>query len=136
MPKLVYVVDDEKCIADTLAIILRQSGFEVRAFYGAKSALDEIEARCPELIISDVVMPGMSGVEMAVLVKARHPDCKILLFSGNAATVDMLATARQQGYDFELLAKPVHPADLLAKLGSVTTGSRTECSEPRERNVS
>ncbi len=112
----VLVVDDEHVIADTLVVILRQSGYEATAFYNAQSALERIEAGCPELVISDVVMPGMSGVEMAVLIKERYPDCKVLLFSGNAAMVDMLASARQQGHDFELMAKPVHPSDLLAKI--------------------
>lgn len=126
MPKKVFVVDDEQCIADTLVVILRQSGYEATAFYNAKSALEGIEAGCPELVISDVVMPGMSGVDMAVLIKERHPDCKVLLFSGNAAMVDMLASAQRQGHDFELLTKPVHPADLLAKIAcdGKTSGKR------------
>ena len=102
------------------------SGYEARAFYNAQSALGGIEADCPELVISDVVMPGMSGVDMAVLIKERHPECKVLLFSGNAAMVDMLASARRQGHDFELLTKPVHPADLLAKIAGdgKTSGKR------------
>jgi DNA-binding NtrC family response regulator len=121
MPKRVFVVDDEPCIADTLAVILRQSGYEATAFYNAQSALEGVAAGCPELIISDVVMPGMSGVDMAVLIKEHHPDCKVLLFSGNAAMADMLASARQQGHDFELLTKPVHPADLLARVERLAT---------------
>ena len=44
------------------------------------------------------------------------PDCKVLLFSGQAETCDLLKEARIRGYDFEILAKPVHPADLLARL--------------------
>jgi hypothetical protein len=44
------------------------------------------------------------------------PSCKILLFSGQAATADLLEKARMEGHEFEILAKPVHPTDLLAKL--------------------
>jgi DNA-binding NtrC family response regulator len=97
------------------------------AFYNAESALEGVEAGCPELVISDVMMPGMNGVDMAVVVKERHPDCKVLLFSGNAAMVDMLTSARRQGHDFELLSKPVHPADLLAKIAcdGMTSGTRS-----------
>jgi DNA-binding NtrC family response regulator len=119
MAKRIFVVDDEKCIADTLVVILIQSGYEAIAFYNAQSALKEVESCCPELVISDVVMPGMSGVEMVVLIRERHPACKILLFSGNAATADILETVRRQGHDFELLAKPIHPTDLLARLESM-----------------
>jgi DNA-binding response OmpR family regulator len=106
----------KECIADTLAVILGNCGYEARAFHNAQSALDAIDSCNPELVISDVVMPGMSGVEMAVLIRERHPDCKILLFSGQAATLDLLKGVRKQGHKFELLAKPVHPIDLLARL--------------------
>ncbi len=116
MGRRIFVVDDERCIADTLVVILRQSGYEASAFYNAQSALEGVEFCCPELIISDVVMPGMTGVEMAVLIKERYPACKILLFSGNAATADILEGVRERGYEFELLTKPIHPADLLAKV--------------------
>jgi len=119
MVKRIFVVDDEQCIADTLVVILRQSGYEARAFYHAQSALEQIESGCPDLVISDVVMPGMSGTEMAVLIRERHPACKILLFSGNATTQDILEGVRLRGHDFELLAKPVYPTDLLATVASL-----------------
>lgn len=119
MSRRVFVVDDERCIADTLVAILRSSGYEALAFYDAQSALAECERCVPELVISDVVMPGMTGVEMAVFITERHPACKILLFSGQAATVDILEGARRQGYNFELLLKPVHPTELLAKVEGV-----------------
>ena len=123
MAKRIFVVDDEKCIADSLVTILRNSGYEATAFYNAHSALEQVEPLYPELVISDVVMPGMSGVEMAVLIRERHPVCKILLFSGQAATTDLLEGVRSRGYDFELLAKPVHPTELLARAANVGDNS-------------
>jgi DNA-binding NtrC family response regulator len=61
-------------------------------------------------------MPEMTGIELAVHFRKVQPQCEVLLFSGVAGVWDMLASARAEGYDFELLTKPVHPADLLAKL--------------------
>ncbi len=100
-------------------MILRHSGYDASSFYNAESALAEIESACPELVISDVMMPGMNGVDMAVLIRERHPECKVLLFSGQASTLNILDMVGRRGYDFELLAKPIHPTDLLARVASV-----------------
>lgn len=116
MSKRVFVVDDEKLIADTLVAILQNQGFEATAFYHAESALQACGLSRPDMIITDVVMPGMGGIELAIQVQDDFPDCRILLFSGQACTLDMLEVARLKGYDFELLNKPVHPSDLLARL--------------------
>jgi CheY-like chemotaxis protein len=114
--KRVLVVDDEQCIADTLAAILQNSGYQATAVYDAQSAMEACRVHAPELVISDVVMPGTGGVELAIFLRKTYPDCRILLFSGQAATADILERARRQGYKFDLLAKPVHPKDLLARI--------------------
>jgi len=61
-------------------------------------------------------MPDMNGIDAAIQIRGFLPGCKILLFSGQAATADLLENARQRGHEFEILAKPVHPQDLLEKL--------------------
>ncbi len=114
----VLVVDDECVIADTLTAIFRRAGYEATACYDGISALSQCESYRPDLVITDVVMPGMNGVEMAIQVKQRYPACKVLLFSGQAATTNILEEAGRSGYDFELLSKPIHPADLLAKIAA------------------
>jgi CheY-like chemotaxis protein len=112
----VLVVDDERVIADTLAIILNKAGFDASAVYTGTGAVERARSDRPDLIISDVIMPDMNGIEAAINIRAFLPGCKILLFSGQAATADLLESARAKGHDFEILAKPVHPQDLLAKL--------------------
>lgn len=114
----VLVADDEQVIANTLAIILNQAGFEAKAVYSGENALEVIDDFQPNMLISDVIMTGMTGIEAAIQVRAKLPACKILLFSGQAATADLLEKARAHGHEFEILAKPVHPTDLLAKLRS------------------
>jgi len=112
----VYVVDDEPVIASTLAAILNASGFRATAFTSAEDAIKAAECDGPSLLISDVMMPGMNGVDLAIRLKSLCPDCKVLLFSGQAATNDLLDSANRQGHAFELLTKPVHPKDLLAAI--------------------
>ncbi len=112
----VLVVDDEQVIADTLARILDLNGYEASAVYSGTAAVESARALQPDLVISDVIMQDMNGIEAAINIRGFLPGCKILLFSGQAATADLLENARAQGHEFEILAKPVHPADLLAKI--------------------
>ena len=114
----VLVADDEQVIANTLAIILNQAGFEAKAVYSGEKAIEALDVFEPDMLISDVIMTGLTGIEAAIITRQRRPKCKILLFSGQAATADLLEKARSEGHEFEILAKPVHPTDLLAKLRS------------------
>jgi len=112
----VLVADDERVIADTLAMILNQNGFQTRVAYTGEKALELASDFEPEMLISDVIMAGLNGIDAAIKIREILPSIKILLFSGQAATADLLEKARAQGYEFEILAKPVHPQDLLARL--------------------
>jgi DNA-binding response OmpR family regulator len=112
----VFVVDDEDVIAQTLAIILRHSGFDASSFTNPLQALAAARDECPDLVISDVMMPEMSGVDLAIALQRLCPGCKILLFSGQSSTQDLLGTARSNGHHFQLLSKPIHPTDLLAAI--------------------
>lgn len=112
----VLVVDDERTVADSIAEILSLNGFETRVAYDGRQAIREVLEDCPDAIISDVVMPRVNGIEAAKAIQEMCPDARILLFSGQAATSDLLKTAEQQGYSFELLPKPLHPDVLLSKL--------------------
>jgi CheY-like chemotaxis protein len=112
----VLVADDERVIADTLAMILNQSGFEAHAVYSGEMALEEAPVFRPNMLISDVIMADLNGIDAAIRIREVLPEIKILLFSGQAATADLLEKARAHGYEFEILAKPVHPQDLLSRL--------------------
>jgi DNA-binding NtrC family response regulator len=113
----VFVVDDEDVIAFSLAMVLRvQGGFHARSFDKPADALNAAITDPPDVLLSDVVMPGMTGIELAVKMRTLCPDCKILLISGQASTADMLESARLSGHNFELLSKPVHPVELWANI--------------------
>ena len=116
----VLVVDDEKLIADTITTILNQSGFEAASAYGGKAAIEKARDWNPDVLLCDVVMPGMNGIEAAIEVCALLPDCKVLLFSGQADILDLLKEAHARGRDFELLRKPLHPSELLERLRTIS----------------
>ena len=130
---VVLIVDDEKVIADTLSIILSKSGFATLTAYDGSNALKLARNQTPDLLISDVMMPGMTGIELAITVKQTIPGCRILLFSGQAATVDLLEKARHDGHDFTTLTKPVHPTDMLKRI-SECLGTKTN-SQPFSNHI-
>jgi DNA-binding response OmpR family regulator len=111
----IFVVDDEDVIASTLACILNFAGFDAAWFTNPFLALDTASSQPPDMLISDVVMPGLNGVELALQVRAQLPNCKVLLFSGQTGT-PLLDRVMAGGHGFELLAKPVHPALMLEKV--------------------
>jgi CheY-like chemotaxis protein len=115
----ILVVDDEPVIADTLSTILSRSGYCTRPAYDGRSALEIARVLRPALVISDVVMPGMTGIELALALEALLPKCKILLFSGQAATVDLLLQAREMEHNFAILNKPIHPSDMLRRVSQM-----------------
>ena len=112
----VLVVDDERLIADTMAEILKRSGFHAQCAYDGQSALALAIQLNPDYVLTDVVMPKMNGVQLAIAVRKALPETEILLLSGQAGVTEILERGRKEGYSFELIAKPVHPEKLLQRL--------------------
>lgn len=114
-----FVVDDEDVIASTLELILLSRGFSVRSFVDPTDAAEAARTIKPNFLLTDVMMPKLNGIELAIKVKAINPDCCVLLFSGQASTSDLLARASEEGHCFDVLAKPVHPLELLEKIAEL-----------------
>jgi DNA-binding response OmpR family regulator len=112
----VLIADDEKLIADTLALILNQGGFEARAVYTCQKALEIALSFQPDVLISDVLMADSNGVDAAIEMRALLPDVRVFLLSGQTATGEMIAQSKAGDLGFEVLVKPVHPQDLIRKL--------------------
>jgi DNA-binding NtrC family response regulator len=97
-------------------MILCHRGFDATPFTEPLEALRAARSKAPDLLISDVVMPLLSGIELATQVQGQCPNCKVLLFSGQSSTVNLTGTPRANGPNFQVLQKPVHPNDLLKKI--------------------
>jgi len=112
----VLVVDDEHLITDTVCAILKENGFDATGVYNGSDAISAARKQRPDIVLSDVLMPRMSGVELGIQLRREFPDIKIFLFSGQAATKAMIHRAEEEGHYFELLPKPIHPDELITKL--------------------
>jgi CheY-like chemotaxis protein len=79
-------------------------------------ALQAAAAKAPDVLISDVVMPQFSGIELAVRIREFAPQCKVMLLSGQALTASLLENSQAGSNDFEILLKPMHPRELVSRL--------------------
>lgn len=112
----VLVVDDQRLIADTISEILEGAGFQVMVAYDGWTALEAARRFHPDYLLSDVLMPRMNGVELAIAIRKMLPAAKVLLFSGQAGISNALLEGQKQGFEFELIAKPIHPLKLIERL--------------------
>ena|SRR5579862_683459 len=123
----VLVVDNVQTIADTLAQILRNSGFEAFVPYNGESAIATAIDVKPDLLISDVFMEEVNGVEAAVRIRSFIPKCKVILYSGQPDLASILHRGRLEEYSFEILHKRIAPHHLLARI-MVLAGMADSCS--------
>ena len=111
---LVLLVDDEPLLRETLVEILSGEGFQAVSAGDSAAAMRLFEEMNPHLVICDVVMPGTSGIDTAKQLRQRSAAVPIILFSGQAAATDLIASAQSEGYNFEVLAKPIKPETLIS----------------------
>lgn len=114
----VLVVDDQKDLADTLAAMLSANGCTAKAVYSGADAVTAARTMRPHLLLTDIAMPGLNGLDTAIRIRRFLPTCKVLLISGNAKSVELWQSTRRKGFHFDLLMKPVAPEEMLAKLNS------------------
>jgi DNA-binding NtrC family response regulator len=109
----VLIVDDERMVTDTLVKIFEGAGYEACGVYSAEDARMILPTWSPHLAVIDVQLLKMNGIDLAILMKAEYPDCRLMLFSGQIQTADLLQAAAQAGHNFEIMVKPVHPSRFL-----------------------
>ncbi len=115
----ILIVEDERVVADTLCQILAAHGYETRIAYSAEDALDILSHWSPNLAILDVMLPRMNGIELALVLKENYPACHALLFSGQPSVEGLMQKAKNEGHQFEILAKPVHPSIMLDTISTL-----------------
>lgn len=112
----VLIVDDEEVIAETLALICRHHGFQVVTAYSGEMAIEKAAELHPDVLVSDMILGGISGIEAAMEICRETPGCRVILLSGQIVPAETVADARNRGHHFEFLIKPVHPDVLLRRL--------------------
>ncbi|MFZ0516584.1 MAG: response regulator [Acidobacteriaceae bacterium] len=125
MTHKILVVDDEPAVADTLCMIFKKCGFDCRTAYTGYEAIASTEEFCPELLLCDISMPGMNGLEVVAKVTAKYPDCRVLLLTGHYTNLGIAqAWAMSHPAPSRIMAKPVPPALLLDAAGALLQSAR------------
>ena len=114
----VLVVDDDARVADSIVQILVNSGYAAVSVYSAEAAMKMAERLRPQVVISDVVMGPVSGIELAIHIREHHPDCRVLLISGIATLPPHATGLSGNGAKLQFMSKPVDPARILEFLAA------------------
>jgi CheY-like chemotaxis protein len=107
----VLVVDDEPAVTESIRAILTMADYDCAMTYSGAEALQLVPTFKPDLVISDVLMPDMTGLQLASELRNTNPYLPIVLLSGSAATQELLTQAGENVGP--VLAKPYSPRELL-----------------------
>lgn len=123
----VLIIEDEKLLADSIQALLEKKGFEVEAVYDGESGAAYAESGIYDLLILDVMMPGMNGYQVARSVRARHCSTPILMLTAKSALEDRIE-GLNAGADY-YLTKPFDTRELLACINALLRRQGTEVDE-------
>jgi CheY-like chemotaxis protein len=118
----IAVIDDEHIVADTLVEILNLHGYEAKAHYSGESVLADLEQFHPHVVLSDVRMERIDGIETAIRIRAVQPGCRIILFTASPVRRRIYERIRDLGFEF--LERPLHPSEVLALLRGGSQGTQ------------
>jgi len=114
MSSHILVAEDQADIRDLIVLNLRQSGYEVQAFADGRAALDSQAEQASDLLILDLMMPGMDGLEVCKALRARGSATPILMLTAKSTELDRVLGLELGADDY--LTKPFSMAELLARV--------------------
>lgn len=110
----ILLVDDEEDFVQTLAERLELRGFDIRVANSGTGAMGQIEENLPDLVVLDVMMPGLGGLEVLKQLKTQHPKMPVILLTGRGSTADGIEGMRLGAFDY--LMKPIDIDELIKKI--------------------
>lgn len=108
----VMVIDDERAILDTIEILLRGEGFEPYVLQSGREALERMQELSPDIVLTDIRMPGVGGLDILAAVRERDPEVPVILMTAQASLRSAVEAVNQGAFYY--LQKPFSNADLVA----------------------
>jgi two-component system response regulator PilR (NtrC family) len=115
----ILVVDDEQSMRDFLKILLQKEGYRVETGNNADAALKKLQDSSFDLVISDIRMPGMSGLEMLGKIKELHPDLPVIMITAFASPDDAVTAMKNGAFDY--ISKPFNVDEIKSVIESATS---------------
>ncbi|MFU0781726.1 MAG: DNA-binding response regulator, OmpR family, contains REC and winged-helix (wHTH) domain [Thermoanaerobacterium thermosaccharolyticum] len=113
MPYLIYVVDDDKNISELISMYIKKEGYSVRTFDNGEDVLDYFNREKPDMLIIDIMLPGIDGYELCKKVRTIS-DVPIIIISAKDEDLDKLLGLELGSVDY--IAKPFSPRELIARI--------------------
>lgn len=121
--KKILVVDDETSLVDLCQIVLENAGFEVRGAYNGKQALNLLKSEMPDLILLDVMMPGMNGIELCREIREKLQEKRVYIVMYTADISDSTRKCSLEAGANDFITKEIPIYDLPVKINDLLVPS-------------
>ncbi|HUL50139.1 MAG TPA: sigma-54 dependent transcriptional regulator [Gemmatimonadales bacterium] len=108
----ILIVDDEQGILDTLRILLKNEGFDVTTAQGGKAGMEQLKASAPDLVLTDIKMPGVTGLEILAAVKDQDPETPVILMTAQASLQSAIQAVNEGAFHY--VQKPFSNDEIVA----------------------
>ena len=133
IPTRILLVDDEKDFVEMLSLRLEEAGEKVTPAYSGKECLDILEKKDIDVVILDIIMPGMDGIETLREIKNRFPLVEVIMLTGHGSTESAVKGMKLGAFDY--LLKPAHFGELTAKLEAARKRKDEQAERIRKAEV-
>lgn len=124
--RTILLVDDEPHVIRVLRLMLEREGYEVASANDGAEALEKIDARRPDVMVSDIQMAGMDGRELCRTVRTRYPEARFPILVMTSMTASSEREWVKDLADVDFLEKPLSPRQLIARLATHFAGAATQ----------
>src|SRR2546425_6536230 len=123
----ILIVDDEQGILDTLRILLKNEGFDVTTAQGGKAGLEQLKAAAPDLVLTDIKMPGVTGIDILAAAKDQDPETPVILMTAQASLQTAIQAVNQGAFHY--VPKPFSNDEIVALCRRAAERSEEHTSE-------
>ena len=116
----ILVVDDNQSVADSVRLVLADRGFDAAVAYSGEEALNLARSVRFDILVTDVMMEPMNGIQTAIAFRHINPQGRVILMSGNEQAANLLLDAVRTGHEFPVLAKPFQPRELFTEISAIS----------------